>query len=362
MVTKTEFGTISNGQMVHKYTIINRKGERAEFLDYGASLHGLWLLNRDGGFSDCVLGVTSSKELEGMNNEGSVIGRCANRIAYGRCRIGGKEIQLETNQQGHFLHGASGNYAKKLFAAEAGPEPNQISFTLSDIGEGGFHNNVQVKVMYTFDDDSCLTIDYEMTPEEETILCPTNHAFFNLDEFGDIRDEKLTIDSCAVADIDEEGLPDGRIFPVSGSVYDFTNPRTFREAIASDREEYLKKRSRGTFDTIYLIDGAGFRKAATLLSERSGREMTVYTDADALILFLPDKCSRKKGKRGIHLPDFAAVCLETQFVPNAVNCPGFRSPVFKAGEVLRTRTQYAFKVKKDSYRKNTGESNKENRR
>lgn len=360
MVTKTDFGPISSGQMVHKYTISNRKGERAEFLDYGASLHCLWLLDRNGSISDCVLGVTTSKELEEMNNEGSVIGRCANRIAYGRCKIGGKEIQLETNQQGHFLHGASGNYAKKLFTPEAGPEPNQITFSLADTGEGGFHNNVQVKVTYTFDDDSCLTIDYEMTPEEETILCPTNHAYFNLDGYGDVRDEKLTIESSAIANIDEEGLPDGRTFSVSGNVYDFTNPRTLREAIVSDREEYLKRRSRGTFDTVYLIDGTGYRKAATLFSEQSGREMTVYTDSDALILFLPDKCSRKKGKRGVQLPDHAAVCLETQFVPNAVNCPGFRSPVFKAGEVLRTRTQYAFRVKKDSCRENTGESNKEN--
>ncbi|MGN0976528.1 MAG: aldose epimerase family protein [Faecousia sp.] len=362
MITKTDFGPISNGQMVHKYAISNRKGECAEFLDYGASVHCLWLLDRNGSISDCVLGVTTSEELEQMNNEGSVIGRCANRIAYGRCKIGRKEVQLETNQQGHFLHGGSGNYAKKMFAAEADPEHNQITFSLADTGEGGFHNNVQVKVTYTFDDDSCLTIDYEMIPEEETILCPTNHAYFNLDGFGDVRDEKLTIQSSAIADTDEEGLPDGRTFSVGGNVYDFTSPRTLREAIESDREANLKKRSRGTFDTVYLIDGSGYREAATLFSEQSGRELTVYTDSDALILFLPDHCSRKKGKRGVQLPDYAAGCLETQFVPNAVNCPGFRSPVFKAGEVLRTRTQYAFRVKKDFGGANIGESDQENRR
>lgn len=355
MITKTNFGAISDGRMVHKYTISNKKGESAEFLDYGASLHGLWLFDRNGSLSDCVLGVTGSKELEGVNNEGSVIGRCANRIAYGRCRIGRREIQLETNQQGHFLHGGRGNYAKKFFTAEEAPEKNQIIFSLVDTGEGGFNNNVQVKVTYTFDDDSRLTIDYELTPEEETILCPTNHAYFNLDGFGDIRDEKLTIESGTIADIDEEGIPDGRTLAVNGNVYDFTIPKSFREAFISDQEEYLKKRSRGTFDTVYLIDGTGYRKAATLFSEQSGREMTVYTDSDALILFTPDKCGQKEGKRGARLPDYAAVCLETQFVPNAVNCLGFRSPVFKAGEALRTRTQYAFRVKDDLHRENTGE-------
>lgn len=361
MITKASFGRISDGRMVHKYTIINQKGESAEFLDYGASIHSLWLFDREGNLADCVLGVQTSDELEKMNHEGSVIGRCANRIAHGRCKIGKKEIQLETNQSGHFLHGASGNYAKKIFAAEVIPNKNQITFSLVDTGEGGFNNNVQVRVTYTFDDASQLTIDYEMIPEEETILCPTNHAYFNLDGFGDIRDEKLTLESGTIADVDEDGLPDGRIFPVSGSVYDFTTPKTFREAFLSDQEEYLKKRSRGTFDTVYLIDGTGYRKAATLLSEQSGREMTVYTDSDALILFTPDKCSKKEGKGGVQLPDYAAVCLETQFVPNAVNCPKFRSPIFKAGEALKTRTQYVFRVKSDSCRKNTGE-NTENRR
>lgn len=346
MIIKTDFGPISNGQMVHKYTITNQKGEWAEFLDYGASVHSLWLLDRDGKLSDCVLGVRESRELEQKNNEGSVIGRCANRIAHGRCRIGGKEIQLETNQGGHYLHGASGNYAKKFFAAEMVPECNQVIFFLTDIGEGGFGNTVHVKVSYTFDDDSCLTIAYEMIPEEETILCPTNHAYFNLDGFGDIRDEKLTIESSLIADTDEEGLPNGKTFPADGNVYDFTAPKSLREAFAADRDEYLKKRSRGTFDTVYLIDGNGYRKAATLFSEQSGREMTVRTDADALVLFVPDKCGRKVGKTGVFLPDYAAVCLETQFVPNAVNCPDFRSPVFKAGEVLRTCTQYAFRVRK----------------
>ena len=345
MITKTDFGPISDGRMVHQYTISNKKGERAEFLDYGASIHSLWLFDRAGKLSDCVLGVTTSEELEGMNNEGSVIGRCANRIAYGRCRIGGKEIQLETNQRGHFLHGASGNYAQKLFAAEAAPEGNQITFSLTDTGEGGFHDNVQVKVTYTFDDDSRLTIDYEMIPERETILCPTNHAYFNLDGFGDVREEKLKIESGSIADINEDGVPNGQTCSVSRSVYDFTTPKTIREALASDREEYLKKRSRGVFDTIYLIDGTGYRKAATLFSEESGREMTVYTDSDALILFTPDQCGKKAGKRGVQLPNFAAVCLETQFVPNAVNCPEFRSPIFKAGEALRTRTQYAFRLR-----------------
>lgn len=344
MITKTNFGPVSGGRMVHQYTISNRKGESAEFLDFGASLHGLWMLNRDGYLSDCVLGVAAPEELEGVNCEGSVIGRCANRIAHGRCRIDGQEVQLETNQRGHFIHGASGNYAKKMFVAEGAPEGNQIIFSMLDTGEGGFHDNVQVKVTYTFDDDSRLTIDYEMIPERETILCPTNHAYFNLDEFGDVRDERLKIESRWIADTGADGAPDGRVFPVGGNVYDFTAPKTFRQAFAADREGHLARRSRGIFDTVYLIDGAGYRKAATLCSEASGREMTVYTDSDALILFTPDQCGKRAGKRGVRLPDYGAVCLETQFVPNAVNCPGFRSPVFKAGEVLKTRTQYAFRI------------------
>ena len=37
-----------------------------------------------------------------------------------------------------------------------------------------------------------------------------------------------------------------------------------------------------------------------------------------------------------------AVCLETQFYPNAMRCEGFRKPILKVGEAYHQVTVYAF--------------------
>ena len=72
--------------------------------------------------------------------------------------------------------------------------------------------------------------------------------------------------------------------------------------------------------------------------------MKVLTDMQSVIFFTPDKCPMRKGKRGITYPFYGGICLETQYVPNAVNLPEFDSPIFHAGEAMESTTVYAFSV------------------
>ncbi|EGB91769.1 aldose 1-epimerase [Clostridium sp. D5] len=51
-------------------------------------------------------------------------------------------------------------------------------------------------------------------------------------------------------------------------------------------------------------------------------------------------------KDGILYEGYCGLSLETQFVPNAVNYPGFYSPVFRKEDVFRSTTIYAFSVRK----------------
>ena len=171
---------LSNGQQVKKYTIKNKKEEYVELLDFGATIHSINVLDKKGNIGDVVLGINKASDLEKKSFAGITIGRCANRIEYGKCVIDGKEIQLERNLFGkHFLHGASGNYGFRHFEGKINEEENSVSFYLQDKGEGGFNCNVDAEITFKFDNDSNLKISYKMIPYGTTILCPTNHTYFN---------------------------------------------------------------------------------------------------------------------------------------------------------------------------------------
>lgn len=344
MIEVTTIGQLTDGRDVKKYTVKNSFGEYVELVDFGAVIHSLCMLDKNGNIGDCVLGCPDVPSMTGRSFKGATIGRCANRIEYGRCVIDGKEYQLDINRGGHFLHGGAGNYASKLFSGKVEEDGRTVTFYLRDTGEGGFNNEVDAYVHFTFDDEHKLTIHYEMTPVgEATVLSPTNHAYFNLADFTDARDHVLTIYASNLAKRGESGVPTGGLDPVKGKPVDFTSPRVIREAMDSDVSYFPE--GRVGYDDFYVLDRErDDNLAAVLYSPKTGRVMKTYTDMQSVILFTPSNCKGSADKSGELAEDYSAVCIETQFVPNAVNVPEFDSPVFKAGEKYDSTTIYAFSV------------------
>lgn len=340
MVKKEFFCKLSDGRQVYSYTITNTHGEYVTLLDYGATIHKLVVRDKNGNLGDVVLGADPA-DFERCTYKGGTIGRCANRIGYGRCTIGGKEYQLEQNMFGHFLHGASGNYAEKCFTGDVFPEENKVAFHWFDNGAGGFGCNVQADFAFSFDDEARLTLRLEMCGDGTTILNPTNHAYFNLSETGDARDHWVWIHADKRVTRGEMGLPNGGTTGVAGTPADFTVERKIREAMDHDDGGYFKK-DKISFDEFYVYEDREYRLAATLRCPEKGRTMKVYTDMPCLVLFCAGGRKPEPGKNGVVYQGYCAVCLETGFVPNAVNCPEYISPVFAAGEKLVATTVYQF--------------------
>ena len=342
MITCREFGTQNLDKPVHLYRISNRNGEYVELLDYGATIHSICVADRDGMIDDIVLGAPEGSDLKMCKVMGSIIGRCANRIAHGRYEADGKVHQLEQNARGHFLHGASGNYARKMFAASVNEETNTVTFSLEDNGEGGFDCAVRAQVSYSFGDDSVLTMTTHMVPEGTTVLNPTNHAYFSLGA-SDVRDLHLTLRAKERVSRDADGLPDGGQIAVQNTSADFTDGRTIRRAMESDPTGYFAG-GEPKYDEFYILERDLERPAAELYCPQNGRMMHVVTDMPSMVLFVAPRQQPVPGKNGKDYSGYCAVCLEPGFVPNAVNCPEYDSPVFRKGEALRTVTRYMFKT------------------
>lgn len=342
MVTCREFGTLPNGKSVYLYRIENNKGEYVELLDYGAAIHAICVADRNGNIDDIVLGAPEGSDLTQCNVLGSIIGRCANRIAYGRYEVDGKTYQLEQNARGHFLHGASGNYGNRLFTASIKEEDNAVSFALVDRGEGGFDCTVWVEVTYSFGDDSVLTMVTRMVPEGTTVLNPTNHTYFNLGA-EDTRALCLKLRANYRVSRDTDGLPDGGRIAVHGTPADFTNGRSIFEAMRNDQTGYFADQM-PRYDEFYILERKPGLSAAELYNPENGRVMCVETDMPSMVLFVDGKRKDIPGKNGKIYSGYSAVCLEPGFVPNAVNCKQYDSPIYRKGEVLHTVTKYIFKT------------------
>ncbi len=339
MVSTYKFCTLPDGRDVTAYKITNRWGEYATILNYGAMIQALCVKDSEGVIGDVVLGPDEGQSADSYMKSASVMGRCGNRIAYGRFTIDGKEYQLNSLRNGHHLHGGAGNYSKQLFRGEAGD--NSVTLRLLDKGEDGWEAEADVAITYTFGDDHALTIDYCITALDNTVISPTNHAYFNLDMPNEILDTRLQLFTDSYAPKSDIGMPDGTIASVAGTPLDFTAPRSFKEGFASDTIGFFPE-GRVGYDDFYVVPGDGFRQVAEAVCPTSGRRMRVFSDAEGLILFTPGSRAPSVGKGGCTLDGYTSFCIEMQYVPNAVNCPQYRSPIFRKGETMRSRTVYAF--------------------
>ena len=331
MVVVRDFGRLKDGRMVHCYTIPNSFGEYVEVLDYGAAMHSVYIRDGHGVLRNVVLHAESVEHLQGRAREGFTIGRCANRIAYGRFQLEGRDIQLETGKDGHYIHGGSGNYARQMFTGKI--LENGVELFLRDPGMAGFDCPVDVWVTFTFDDTHTLTMSYRMTPYGTTLLCPANHAFFDFNDRHDVRDYVLHIPISCYAPRTEIGMPEGEIAPVAGTVFDYTTPVTIGERLAG-RNAYFKGQRPG-YDDFYVRDGEKFGLMAQITDPISGITMQVSADTQCLVFVTPPPRAEGDG-------DYPCFCMETQYVPNAVNCPEYIAPVYHAGETLNKKTTYQF--------------------
>lgn len=343
MITETIFGYTNDGNEIIKYTIKNCKNECVELLNYGASIHGLYILDRFGNLDDIVLGVNQASELNGKSFLGMTVGRVANRIENGRYSIDGKTYQLECNWRGHSLHSGSSNYGTKLFVAEYDGSAQILTFNYLDRGEGGFECEVDVKISYSFNDQSELAIHYDMLTKGDTIIAPTNHVYFNLSG-GDVREHRLKINSGYIAKRNEEGIPAGGKISVEDTPADFREMKRIKEAMNHNPEGYFDKAPQRYDEVFILKHSEAVELAAILEDECSGRKLTVWTDMEALILFNAIANPPVTGKLGRMYEGYCGICLETQYVPNAVNCSDFVKPIFKKGMVHNSTTKYCFSI------------------
>ena len=325
----TDFDPSSQGP-VQKLVIGTEPGPVLEVLDLGATVHRLWVTGGDGVRRNVVLGHATAEEyLASKDYIGGTIGRYANRIAGAHFELDGEAVQLLDNENGNQLHGGPDGFDKRLWQVDLHND-DQLALSLrSPHGDQGFPGELIVLLQIQCTSDT-VRLRFEATTDAPTVVGLTSHAYFNLDGdgAGAIEDHSLSVAAQGYLPTDDASLP-GDPATVEGTRFDLRQPTILRDA--------------GEVDHCYLLDGSGWRHAATLESAATRTRMELSTDQAGLQVYTGIALDGSgRSSTGTAYEKGAGVALEPQLLPDTPNRPEFGSAVLRPGETYRAAIEWRF--------------------
>ena len=340
MITTSIFNDSLLGEIA-EITITNKKGAYVTFFSLGATIKSIVVPDKNSKLTDVVLGYeTPCEYIEKGGFYGVTVGRNANRIGGAKFNIDSKTYKVTENGNNMQLHGGKSGFDKKIWDYKI-KDDNTVIFSLfSPDGEEGFPANLNVEVIYSWDENCELSIEYVAKADADTVVNMTNHSYFNLSGCKeDILNTTLQINADYYTVGDETVLPNGEIAKVENTPLDFRSPKKIGQDILNPSLLY------GGYDHNFCLNERGFGFAAEAYCEKNGICMKTETNQVGVQLYTHNNDRNIIGKGGVLYNKFAGFCLETQFWPNSVNYSHFPSPILRKSDTYNVKTVYTFSIK-----------------
>jgi aldose 1-epimerase len=342
-ITSRTFGSLE-GKPVTQYTLTNAHGMQVSIIDYGGTITGMMVPDKNGNLGDVVLGFDSFDGYLQKNEPyfGALVGRYANRISKAKFTLDEKTYSLAANNNGNSLHGGNKGFDKVMWTAQKISDSSLKLTYQSKDGEEGYPGNLNAQITYTLGSDNSLKIDYSATTDKATPVNLTNHSYFNLSAGQDstILNHQLQLNADKYTPVDDKLIPTGEILDVKNTPMDFTQPKTIGKDI---------DKVKGGYDHNWILNGRenDLKMAATVYEPGSGRFMKVLTTQPGIQFYTGNFLDgtlrfTKKGQRYVQ---HGALCLETQHYPDSPNRPAFPNTILHAGDTYRQTTIYRFSTK-----------------
>lgn len=344
---KEILGYTKENQEIIAYTLKGKGGLTARVMNYGCNLLNLWVLDKTGNCRDVVLGYEHIEDyLENEPGFGCCITPCCNRIGGASYTLNGVRYFCDKNDGENNLHSGFYPMHHRIWDVAAYQEESITFLAHKTDGDMGFPGELDIRITYTIGADNSIQLEYWGISDRDTVFNPTNHSYFNLAGAGSgsVLDEIAWLDGDYVTEAGEDAVPTGKLLPVKGTSLDFTVAKPLSEGIADYGKRPIRT-GEGINHNYVLKKRDISRSVAKLYEPGNGLTMEVYTDMPGIQLYTANYLSAGDiGKGGISYGQFAGVCFESQFFPNAINIPAFEQPVLKAGRVGRSVTIYKFTV------------------
>jgi len=346
-VKKETFGT-QKGKEVFLFTLTNKAGNVLKLSNFGARITWIEVPDKSGKKDNVAFGFdTFDGMIKGDPYFGAIVGRYANRVAKGKFTLDGTEYTLALNNVPNSLHGGPGGWHSVVWNSEIveNAEFPSVKFTYkSPDMEEGYPGNMDIEVIYTWNDNNEIAMEYKCTTDKKTVLNITNHAYFNLHGAGngDILDHQLTINASKFTPVDSTLIPTGELRPVEGTPFDFTTAHTIGERITQPYDQLTLGKG---YDHNYVLNNIN-DVAATVYDPTTGRVLEVITDQPGVQFYSGNFLDGTLiGHGGKPFKFRSGLCLETQHYPDSPNQASFPTTVLNPGETFKSKTIYRFSVK-----------------
>ena len=329
---RTSVSTIQNGT-VSLVTLTNAGGASVSFSSRGARWTAACVPDAKGQLGNVLVGTRPDGDYtDDVFYMGATIGRFANRIAGASVDIDGKRYPLDRNDGDNTNHGGYHGFDKALWNTSF--IDGGVCFSrISPHMEGGFPGMLQVKVIYKWSDNNELSVEHYAVTDRTTVVNLTCHAYFNLSAVAGttIHQHQLMIPAKEILDTDAHFIPTGGLRNVVGTPFDFTSSHTVGKQMQADDPQLKQNRGYNHYYILPYRQGT-MQLVALVRDSRSGRGMRVRTDHPGVLLYTA----------GYYSEPHAALCLETQLMPDAPHHSNFPSCLLRPGEVYRHSTTYTF--------------------
>lgn len=323
---------------LYSFNLKNSNGLEMRVINYGGIVTHLMVPDRDGVLEDIVLGFDDDPDyLKAHPYFGALIGRVANRVAFGKFELEDVKYELACNWRNHHLHGGFVGFDKVYWTCRPESTQRLELFYQSGAGEEGYPGNLKVKVIYVLDDNNQWRIEYQAIADKATPINLTQHSYFNLSGkcHRTIHEHEISIDSDFITEVDGDLIPTGTLKTLD-PMLDFSQRRRLGNT--------LDKMPRG-YDHNYVLNGklGSLKKAAEIFEPQSGRIMEVLTTEPGLQFYSGNfldgtLVGKNQESYGIH----RAFCLEAQHFPDSPNHKEFPSIILYPGQLYRQTTIYRF--------------------
>jgi len=339
-----DWGRTLEGALAKRFTLANSNGMAARITNYGAILTELQVPDQHGKPGNVVLGFDSLESyLKGHPFFGAIAGRVANRIARAEFTLDGQRYPLAANNGPNHLHGGKKGFDKVVWDAESSESPRGPAITLTYVSkhsDEGYPGTVTATVVYTLTHDNELRVDMKANTDATTLVNLAQHTYWNLGGIGSgtILDAELTLHAQKFTPGDPM-VPTGAIVAVEGTPFDFRAP----EPIVKDLQ--AAGGNPVGYDANWVVDGDArtMRPVARVRDPKSGRVMTLEADQPGVQFYSGNFLDGSLKGKGVTYEKHAALCLETQVFPNAINIPAWQSDVIlKPGQTYKHTMVHRF--------------------
>lgn len=331
------------------YTLVNGKDESVKLCNFGAAILEINVKDKNGNIDNVAVAYP---KIEDYFCDGPYLnripGRYSNRICKGLFSLDGKEYKLSINNGENHLHGGTNeeSYANRIWDSEQ--QGNKVVFSLfSPDGDAGYPGNVKIQAVYSFSDDSTLSLDITATTDAKTVINITHHLYVDLrggkNKSSDgIRCHNLKLNCSRFLPTDSGLIPTGELAPVQGTPMDFTEFKALGKDLKADFPALNYGKGYDACWAADVVDGT-VKPIAELCEPDFGRKMTVSTNRPAVQVYTGNWLGGSPSPKGSY-NDYDGVAIECQDFPDGPNQPAFGYKPLEVGETYHNIITWKFEV------------------